>query len=196
MDLDIFYCLRWIDTVGGPHLLLAEELLSSWGGIGDYEDEEDEADPLNPSDYARACRLTDRMVSVIPCSDGHALVLAGVDGKIAWIPTLGRSGGFLAQPLHMVDEAELRFTLLSSLVAEALNGPGAEMACFSTGPSGVMRLRDSAAAGHHLGAPIAQNDVLALDPGRYQMRAAFVKTDSMKIVVREIIRDAGGLEFS
>jgi hypothetical protein len=30
--MEIFYCLRWIDTLGGPHLLLAQELLSSWGG--------------------------------------------------------------------------------------------------------------------------------------------------------------------
>jgi hypothetical protein len=221
LDLDIFYRLRWIDTGGGPHLLLAEESLSSWGGIGDREDEdEDPDDSPDPSDYTRACRLTDRMVGVIPCGDGDALVLAGVpNGNIAWIPTLGRSGGFLAQPLHVVDETDLRSTLLSSLVAEALNGPGAEKACFSTGSSGVMRLFDSALAGHFLGAPRAQikvrdlaphlppgalpsrnaivpDGVLALEPGRYQMRAAFVKTDNLEIVVREITRDADSPEFS
>ena len=219
MDLDIFYCLRWIDTGGGPHLLLAEELLSSWDGIGDSEDEDLDDSP-DPSDYTRACRLTDRMVGVIPCGDGHALVLAGVPkSKIAWIPILGRSGGFLAQPLHTIDETDLRFTLLRSSVAEALNGPGAEKACFSTGSSGVMRLFDSALAGHYLGPIGAQikmrdlapdlpswalpsrnanvpNQVLALEPGHYQMRAALVKTDRLEIVVREIAPATDGLEFS
>lgn len=202
MDLDIFYCLRWIHTPGGPHLLLAEELLSSWEGIGDREDE-DEPDTLDPSDYTRACRIIDRLIGVIPCSNGHALVLDAPKVAIAWIPTLGRSGGFLAQPFHTVDETDLRNTLLSSLVAEALHGPGAEKTRFSTGPSGIMRLFASAAAGHWLGAPGSQPkfsgleyEVLALEPGRYQMRAAFVKTDSMEINVREIIRDTGAVDFS
>jgi hypothetical protein len=155
------------------------------------------------------------MIGVIPCGDGHAVVF-GEDRKITWIPPLGRSGGFLAQPLHEVDESDLRFTLLSPLVAQALNGPAAEKAYFSTGPSGLMRLFDSVLdlKGVELGdsrtpnevlfspppgpswaSPntirIDENDVLVLEPGRYLMRAAFIETESMSIVVREITPAAG-----
>src|SRR6516162_4661750 len=45
---------RWIETYGGPHLLLAEELHCCWRGIEGWHDHND---PKDLSDYARACRL-------------------------------------------------------------------------------------------------------------------------------------------
>jgi hypothetical protein len=64
---------RWIETYGGPHLLLAEELRFCWRGIEGWDDHND---PKDLSDYARACRVK-TWLGTLPCNGGTALVLSG-----------------------------------------------------------------------------------------------------------------------
>jgi hypothetical protein len=173
---------KWIDTSGGPHLLLAEELLPFWRGIEGWRDHRD---PSDASDYARACRVSS-WLGAIPCHTGEALVLSGDHGRIAWIPNTHQDGGgILVQWLGVNDEASIADVLAGKEVANVLDGPSAEEVEFSTSASGVLRLFDSAERGDKLK---SASEIVRLLPGRYRVRAGYFETRSIKIVVRRIAR--------
>jgi hypothetical protein len=69
--------------------------------------------------------------------------------------------------------------------AQVANGPGTEALNFSTGPTGEMRLFDSAEAGDELR---NESDVLRLRPGTHRMRTAYFESPGIMMVVREISR--------
>jgi Immunity protein 21 len=172
---------RWIATAGGPHLLIAEEVLASWRGIEGWHNHQD---PTDHSDYARACRIT-TWLGRIACGDGMAVVLAGDFGDIAWMPTLIGEAGFLVQWLGVDDERLIEPLVRSDDVQQMLASPDTEKLEFLTGPSGPLRLIDAAELGNDLR---GDSQVLALKPGNYRMRAGYVTSPGVTIVVREISR--------
>jgi hypothetical protein len=137
---------KWIETNGGPHLLLAEELLNRWRGTEGWHDDKD---PADQSDYARACRVASGWLGSIPCSDGTAVVFGGDVGPIAWMPNLVHDGGFLVQWLGIDDEQRIEPILRSEQLMQLLRAPE-EVVEFHTGESGTMRLFDSAEPGDDL----------------------------------------------
>lgn len=172
---------RWIATAGGPHLLIAEELLARWQGVEGWHDHKD---PKDHSDYARACRIT-TWLGTIACGDGTAVVLAGDFGDIAWMPTLIGEAGFLVQWLGVDDESLIEPLVRSDDVQNMLASPDSEELEFLTGPSGALRLMDAAKLGIDLR---GDSQVLALKPGKYRMRAGYFTAPGIMIVVREISR--------
>ncbi|HZV01451.1 MAG TPA: Imm21 family immunity protein [Planctomycetota bacterium] len=64
--------LKWVNTVGGPFLLLPAECLRSWNGSDLPAGNVDPEDP-DGSDYDRACWAEDE--DVIPVGSGSGLVL-------------------------------------------------------------------------------------------------------------------------
>jgi len=166
---------KWIYTSGGPHLLLAEELLPFWRGIEGWRDHRD---PCDASDYARACRVNS-WLGVIPCHTGEALVLSGEAGRIAWIPNVYQDGGILVQLIAVNDEASIANVLAGKEVADVLDGPRAEEVEFSASASGILRLFDSSETGDKLQ---SANEIVRLPPGRYRVRAGYFKTRSITIV--------------
>lgn len=49
--MDLFGSLKWIDSYGGPFLLLEERLLDQWRGVHVQNSE------VLESDYDRACNI-------------------------------------------------------------------------------------------------------------------------------------------
>lgn len=172
--------VRWIDSGGGPLILLAEELLSSWRGIEGWRDHRD---ALDHSNYARACRAAENWLGLIGCGGGKALILGGEPGQVAWLPNIGRAGGALVQWVYADNENDLLTNAVGPVVRNALNAPSIEKAELLTGPSGVMRLFDSAQSGDDIH---GASQMLALEPGQYLVRAAYVKAARFAMVVREI----------
>jgi hypothetical protein len=165
---------KLIGTTGGPHLLLAEELLSYWRGTEGWHDHRD---PSDNSDFARACRVNS-WLGLIPCHTGQALVLSGDVGMIAWIP--GNQGGMLVQWIGINDEANIADALGSRELANVLDNAAAEQIVFSTPSSGVLRLFDAADRGDML----HSSEVLRLAPGDYCVQAGYLETPGLMIVVR------------
>ena len=99
------------------------------------------------------------------------------------MPISLHGGGFLVQWIGIDDERAIEPALRGGHIANLLNGPGAEALDFATGPTGVMRLFDSADVGDDL-----RNDseVLRLRPGKHRMRAAYFESPGIMMVVREI----------
>ena len=83
------------------------------------------------------------------------------------------------------DEANIGDVLRSRELANALESPGAEEVEFSTGASGLLRLFDSAESGDHLQ---SDSESVSLLPGAYRVRAGYLETSSLMIVVRKIAR--------
>ncbi|WP_315778343.1 MULTISPECIES: Imm21 family immunity protein [unclassified Bradyrhizobium] len=169
----------WIETTRGPHVLIPAEQLSRWRGIEGWSSHED---PEDQSDYARACRATGWLGSIV-CGNGAAVILSGDAGDVAWYADDREDRGVLVQWIGVDDERPIEPALRAPQLRADLDGPDAERLEFETGASGVMYLIDSADRGddlrsHHL--------TLALRPGRYLARAAYQHSTGLAIVVREI----------
>lgn len=169
----------WIDTAGGPHLLIPEEQLPHWRGIEGWRNHED---PEDQSDYARACRVTN-WLGLIVCGDGSAVVLSGDVGDVAWYADDQDDRGFLVQWIGVDDEGLIDLALRMPQLRDGLCGSDAEWIQFETGTSGVMWLIDAADRGDDLRGNFL---ILALRPGRYLARAADCESPGLAIVVREI----------
>ncbi|MEM0990533.1 MAG: Imm21 family immunity protein [Pseudomonadota bacterium] len=167
----------WIETNGGPHLLVTEEALPEWRGIEGWTELSED----DPSDYARACRITDYM-GLIPIGPHQALVFAGEVGGIAWLPTADGNGDFV-QWLGVDDEADIAGALQDPIIEDLLSGQDAEHLTFTTSSSGVYRLIDAADRGDEL---LGQNAQIVIPPGAYDMRATYVDTETLILVVRRM----------
>jgi hypothetical protein len=171
---------QWNETLGGPHLFLIEEWRRFWRGSDGWRG----LDTTDTSDYARACQVK-TWLGEVPCHTGSALVLSGDRGPIAWIAKSNCDGGFLIQWIGIDNEDDIKPALQSRDLAGVLGGPRAQEIEFSTGPSGVMHLFDSAEPGDQLR---GDNQVVVLKSGDYRMRAGYFDSMSLKMVVREIVR--------
>ena len=170
---------RWIETLGGPHLLLVEELLPFWRGNEGWNKHNNASDT---SDYARACRVK-TWLGLIACDGGMALVLSGDVGAIAWLPSRDCCGGFLVQWIGVNKENDIEPALKSREMKDILSNPNVEKVKFSTGHSGLIRLIDSVFPGNQLS---AGNEVLELQPGEYSIRAGYFESKSLRMVVRQL----------
>lgn len=79
----------WIETTGGPHLLVPEALLPLWRGVEGWSDHED---PDDFSDYARACRIGS-WLGAVEIGQGSGLIFGGEVGPITWIAGSDGQGG-------------------------------------------------------------------------------------------------------
>ena len=171
----------WVETLGGPHVLLPEESLAYWRGIEGWRDH---ADPTDNSDYARACRI-DSWLGVLRCGPGDALVLSGDVGPVAWYQSEDRNSGLLIQWLAADDEEDIILAINGPRLTKVLASTNAECVKFVTGRSGVLRLFDAAEPGDEI---CLENTRLSVRPGIYFVRAGYLETDNLRIVVRQLCR--------
>jgi hypothetical protein len=95
--------LVWIESAGGPLLLLEEDLLKYWNGC--FSTSED-----TPTDYERACSVHDYL-GVIVVDSGHGIVLGEEPFSTAWWPSATLGQGFLVRWVYAEDEAAVTYAL-------------------------------------------------------------------------------------
>ena len=169
----------WIESNGGPLLLLPEALLPSWSGTDAPSDRDVEAtfrwQGSGPaSDYDRACDVQD-YVGVIPVGAGSALVLGDEPLPTRWIST--PDGGLLARWIFAESDAAAE---------QALTRIPAELSWEPVGAfvvrSSPLRLIDSADGGSDLILPSAR---IEMQPGTYAVtwsRFAFDSETALLLV--------------
>jgi hypothetical protein len=102
--------LQWVESNGGPLLLLPNRLLEAWEGT-------DEPEPYRgieakarwnaggpATDYDRACDVTD-LVGTVPVGAGEGLVLGDEPLATAWWPLSDPASGILVRWEYAADDA-------------------------------------------------------------------------------------------
>jgi len=160
----------WIESGGGPLVVLEGRLLDAWQGTGLHWD------PGSGSDYDRACEVTD-WVGVLAVRDGQALIL-GADPT----PTCIReapSGVLLVRWIHAPQG--WRPPDARDLLGESWSEPLAWL----VGDSRQV-IQDSAYPG---GDGSTEQLVMSLAPGRYLVETAEYSPDpEVRMILHRISR--------
>lgn len=172
---------NWIDSSGGPLLLLPAGLLESWQGIDAPEGRvihtESQWDPDGPAtDYDRACDV-EGYLGKIDVGGGHALVLGDEPMATTFLET--DEGGILVRWFQADSEEEL-LTAVRNLDSP----PETEEADFLQWTEGPLLLFDSACPGAEV-----EEDRLVVDlpPGTYLVDAGRVELNETTAAVLVVL---------
>ena len=170
---------EWIDTEGGPFLLLPERSLPSWRGTEGWTVETHGEDA---SDYSRACNIS-AWIGPIRYGEDTGYVLGGDIGPVSWITTKELEGGYFVQWIGVDDEAEILPALHSEKFEELLLSEKAEHISVEVHEPGELRVIQAAEIGDNLVAPTIP---IKLRPGVYDATSVYLETASLMIVVRRL----------
>lgn len=90
--------IAWLDTGGGPFVLMPDEVSRSWGGITSRQ---------KPSHYDIAAGVTNYL-EVIDVAGNDALVLGDAPYRTAWLPQPAQGGGYIVRVLWASDEDDVQ----------------------------------------------------------------------------------------
>lgn len=163
--------LEWIESAGGPLLLVSEALVAQWHGTVPTDDSDGRAD------YERACAVQDE-IGTIALGGGQVVVFGDEPDRTAMF-------------VHEANLAVVRWRLADSeeeLMSALMTSIGRMVFCcsgtFST-VAGAHRLFDSAFSGED----IAQSARVVLEADEYELETAhFAPTDSMNALVHRLRR--------
>jgi hypothetical protein len=143
----------WVESGGGPLVVVPETVLSFWAGA----DGEDMA-----TDYDRACEV-DGYVGLLPVGDSVALVLGDEPASTAYLPDQGTFVRWSAANSEDELLAEVPAALAAAVWENEVrwNVPGPVVLFDSAWPG------DEADRAEHLRVP--------LEPGPYAVRAAYAR---------------------
>lgn len=165
----------WVESAGGPILLLDAAALASWRGVEFDEDEQEDGG----SDYDRACEVSGLLARLpVGRGDVEGLVLGEEPMRTAWVTHPG--GGLLVRTMYVEDEAA------APAAVAALNDAsfGAPTETYRA-VSKTSWLFDSACPG----ADVAhEGSRISLAAGVYRVDTAVVETDDMRLVVHRLRR--------
>jgi hypothetical protein len=167
-DMSRARALSYVETEGGPFILLPLEARRHWRGVGD--------DPDDPaSDYARAAKVG-TSVGTLPVGPRQALVLGNPEVTAFW-PLAG--GGIFVQRIMGDEDAEVAEAVEDALRA----GPWRTLGTTFEVGKGKLALFDSAYA--YADADEDERLTIALAPGRYALSRCDVKNERLDL---ELIR--------
>jgi hypothetical protein len=157
---------NWVESNGGPLLLLSSDLLSSWSGarprIISESDVDWEYDIHSDCDYNRACKIDDYL-GLLQVGSGKGLVLGDEPLSTTWWP----SSNLIVRWRYAESDEEVLKSL--SNVASALWQPTG--ITFSVGKSPLC-LFDSAYPGNRVQAQDPEPLLVKLSPGEYSLFTA------------------------
>ena len=112
--------LRWVESEGGPLLLLPDDLLGFWEGVRrpprfrTIEADFRWSAETGPTDYDRACDVNDYL-GLIEVGPGHGLVLGDAPLRTTWFGDGQHSGGYLVRWVQANSDAEVRQIMTTDL---------------------------------------------------------------------------------
>jgi hypothetical protein len=163
--------MKWVESKGGPLVVLEKELMNAWSGLRPSRPNCDLTNDLTTSaesDYSRACAIDD-YVGIISIRGGHALVLGDEPLRTTWWPPLETTPGLLVRWWSAVNES--RVIELMQRSSEASFEP---RSLPFTVNSREMILSDAALTGNRLQ---DQGLTFELMPAVYSVETAFYRPD-------------------
>ncbi len=94
MTTDQRHHLEWIDSAGGPLILLSRELLTAWSGAFPQEPADDEVQAVQETDYDRAGAISG-YIGLLPVAHGQGVIFWGEPMSTAWVPLTTTEGIFV-----------------------------------------------------------------------------------------------------
>jgi hypothetical protein len=168
--------LNWIESAGGPLILLPSSDLSMWEGIRQpsagrtVEASFRWNDHTGPAtDYDRACDI-EELIGLLQVGNVEALVLGDEPLATAWHPYRARPGGVIVRWRYAEDKQPV-----SSRQAEMLALEGAEPVVTLRVRSSLLLMFDSAVAGSDL--DVTEALLIELQPGTYRVSSAEFNPD-------------------
>ena len=183
MHVDIPATLRWLESSGGPFVVVAENAKARWHGAYRFTADANAAEVRLPdgggliavpdgvhsdTDYARACavkKLCDAMVS----DAGHVLVLGDEPAMTTWLPASDAPGGSFVRWIFADGDDAVKMHLRDIPV------DGWQPCCELVVESSPLRLFEAAQAG----ALVNDGESLpvALSTGRYDVSSLELRPD-------------------
>ena len=163
---------KWINSAGGPLILLNKQRLKNWGGIFSAITGEADPDPdATDTDYARACSMDGRgYLARIPVGDVEALVFSDQPMPTAWVPA-ETGGGTFVRWMAAENEHEL-LRAVPKIPSEVFECDGEFLV-----PEGKLILFDAAFAGRNVKKFPADYLSIELKPGTYGIMTAYYEPD-------------------
>lgn len=156
--------LDYIETEGGPFILLPLDLKKAWNGTGD----EDEG---IPSDYEKAEELATK-IGVLDVGVGQALILGDAEVTAYW--QLDDGGVFIQRILGDDDDA------VAAVVEQSLDAHGWTKLPLTFNPSkGKLALFDAAYS--YEDSDEDERIKLSLSPGLYEIEKRTAKGDDVEL---------------
>jgi hypothetical protein len=162
--------LRWIESGGGPLLVLPSSLLPDWGGT------DSPGSGAAATDYDRACDVSE-YIGAIAVGEGQGLVLGDMPMPAAW---WAESAGMLVRWMAATSEEAVLEVLRDPSLDPAWERE-ATFACVD----GSLVLFDSAYPGTGLPPDVAR---ISLTPGRYAVETAVLEGDDTSLVLHRFVR--------
>lgn len=145
--------LKWLESAGGPLLLLEEHLLAHWHGAFSKSTQ------ISTTDYDRACNIDD-YIGIIEVGSGYGIVLGEEPFSTAWLQLPNPHNSFLVRWVFAENEAAV-IDALSELQETKWKKTGAKIQ-FS---NGKLVLFDSACKGTN----IDDNLQIEISKGQYEV---------------------------
>jgi hypothetical protein len=172
--------MRWIESAGGPLLLLSEESLKDWGGVRELMTgpaaKHSWSPDGKPTDYDRACSV-DGYVGLIPVGDDYGVVFGDEPSSTTWIPNQSENGGTCVRWVFGENESE--FLSWIQKIPESIFRPSEIFVVKK--PSQI--LFDSALAGHNVKKKAEEYLSITLKLGLYEIRTAIYQPDARTSMV-------------
>jgi len=163
--------IKWVESGGGPLILVPTAHLSQWRGVGGPSEGE--------TDYQRACEVADS-VGVVAVGSGDGLILGDEPLPTAWVPNES-GGGVLVRWVYADSEAA---------VVDYIRGGGQNDVVPESGTSvdlaGPCVLFDAAEPGDDIR---GDHVAVGLRSGRYVVTSALVDVSpETRILVHQVLR--------
>lgn len=149
---------QWIESLGGPLLLLHDAILAAWRGS--------DHDADDGTDYDRACEVAGSL-GVIPVGDGEGLVLGDEPLSTCWVPRDRTS--FVARWMYAENVASVD-AWLASVDPDSLEVVDPVVAFRLPGPCSLF---DAVWPG----AEVEESLPVLLSPGRYRVGTCHFQPD-------------------
>jgi len=163
--------LVWLESTGGPLLLLEKELLTYWHGAF--------GNSATTNDYDRACEITD-YVGVVQVGPGFGVVLGEEPFSTTWWQSEGLLSSFLVRWVYAEDEAQVHDALSSIRVANHWEATDVAIEVVTS----RLVLFDSSCPGIDTGSHLT----LEIPPGRYSIETLhYNSNDETSLILHRFV---------
>lgn len=170
--------LNWINSFGGPLILLDQKGLISWEGSSEKND---------TTDYERACLIEDYL-GLVEVADSFGLVLGDEPSQTTWQP-ISQTQGIIIRWVWADNEAQIENSLENIISSDKWEDTNIEIE-FQTDSLFLFDSALNCKLNEHLDNSLDNSLEIKLDSGNYSLKNLFYKPDeSLNLLVHKLVKN-------